>query len=73
MYVAASPVAAGVGFELARRFPRYARDAKLNGLFASRTLYSGERIGEYRGKQVDKRRARGLQRVHAPAFRRPLD
>lgn len=59
MYVAASPVASGVGFELARMFPRYARDAKLNGLFASRALRSGERIGEYRGEQTGPRGPRG--------------
>ena len=59
MYVAGSPVASGVGFELARMFPRYARDAKLNGLFASRALRSGERIGEYRGEQTWPRGPRG--------------
>lgn len=59
MYVAASPVASGVGFELARMFPRYAREAKLNGLFASRALRSGERVGEYRGEQPGPRGPRG--------------
>ena len=48
MYVAPSGVAAGFGLALAQRYPKYARRAKLLGLFADRWVPAGARL-EYRG------------------------
>ena len=48
MYVAPSGVAAGFGLALAERYPKYARRAKLLGLFADRWVPAGARL-EYRG------------------------
>ena len=48
MYVAPSGIAAGFGLALAERYPKYARRAKLLGLFADRWVPAGARL-EYRG------------------------
>ena len=52
MYVAPSEVAAGFGFALARKYPKYAKRARLFGLFADHWVRAGARLGEYRGKRA---------------------
>jgi hypothetical protein len=52
MYVAPSEVAAGFGFALARKYPKYAKREKLLGLFADHWVRVGARLGEYRGRRA---------------------
>ena len=52
MYVAPSEVAGGFGFALARKYPKYAKRAKLLGLFADHWVRAGARLGEYRGRRA---------------------
>ena len=52
MYVAPSEVAAGFGFALARKYPKYAKRARLLGLFADHWVRAGARLGEYRGRRA---------------------
>jgi hypothetical protein len=49
VYVAASALVTGLALELARRYPRYATRARLNGLFNERAVRAAETIGEYSG------------------------
>jgi len=49
VYVAASALITGLAHELARRYPRYATRARLNGLFNERAVRAAETIGEYSG------------------------
>ena len=50
MFVAPSPRVSGPGYALARMFPEFAREAKLNGLFSSVMVPGGATIGEYHGE-----------------------
>jgi ubiquitin C-terminal hydrolase len=52
MYVAPSEVAAGFGFALARKYPKYAERERLLGLFADHWVRAGARLGEYRGRRA---------------------
>ena len=52
-FVAPSALVAGFGFKLAQMYPKYAREAKLNGLFARRGVDARATIGEYYGDATD--------------------
>ena len=52
-FVAPSALVAGFGLKLAQMYPKYAREAKLNGLFARRGVDARATIGEYYGDATD--------------------